>query len=155
MGSPYLFRLRVLSAKKGASQEQNIIPVYALKGGDLQGSQWYQGQMSLQILKMITEGADGARQMTVCSDHLYAYRALADKEVSFFELHIKDTRVKKSVMEEYRTVATISCKDMTGGEMTTLDRNQIKMSCEPLSNRLMAVTLSFFDFNGGPVFALA
>lgn len=155
MSSPYLFRLKVLSGKKGASQEQNVIPIYALKAGDLQGSQWFKGEVNFQVLKMLAESADGARMLTVCTDYLYAYRALGNKEVSIFDLHIKDTRVRKSMMEEYRTVATILCKDMTGGELSPIDRSQIKMSCEPMSNRLMTVTLSFFDFNGGPTFALA
>lgn len=155
MGSPYLYRLRVVSGKKGQSAEQNVIPVYALKAGSLEDSQWYTGTMNLDVLKMITEGSDGARMMTVCTDFLYAYRALENKEVNLFDFHIKDTRVKKSPMEEYRTVATIWCNDMTGGERASISRNQIKMSCEPLSNSLVAVTLAFFDYDGGPKFALA
>jgi hypothetical protein len=148
MGSPFLYRLRV----EGKGVNQNIIPVYAFKPGDVKGSPFHLGAVDLSLMQMITLGADGARTLTVCTNKPYAYRSLADKKIDYFELHIKDTRIKTAPTEERRSVATITCRDMKGSNMVSIDANQIKMSCEPLSNELQVVTLHFWDYQGGPVF---
>jgi hypothetical protein len=148
MGSSFLYRLRV----EGKGINQNLIPIYAFKPGDVKGSPFHSGAVDLSLMEMITLGADGARMLTVCTNKAYAYRSLADKNVDYFELHIKDTRIKTAPTEERRSVATITCRDMKGSHMVPVGANQIKMSCEPLSNELQIVTLSFWGYSGGPVF---
>jgi hypothetical protein len=152
MGSPFLYRLRVVSSKGGKNRDQHVIPIYAFKPGDMQSSAFSVGGIDLPLMKMIAEGADGARTLTVCTNSIYAYRALEEKDVEFFDLHIKDTRISTLPTEERKTVATITCHDMHGGKKTPIPNHQIKMSCEPLSNELQVVTLSFWDFQGGPVY---
>ncbi len=148
MGSPFLYRLRV----EGKGIGQNLIPVYAFKPGDRMTSPFHTGSVDLPLMQMIALGADGARMLTVCTNQLYAYRSLADKSIDYFELHVKDTRLRTSPTEERRSVATITCKDMKGSKMSPITTSQIKMSCEPLSNELQIVTLSFWSYQGGPVF---
>lgn len=150
MGSPFLYRLRI----EGRGIQQNLIPIYAFKPGDMSSSKFEQGNIDLALMKMIALGADGARMMTVCTNQMYAYRSLANKNVEYFELHIKDTRIKTAPTEERRTVATVTCRDMHGSKMAPILNTQIRMSCEPLSNELQIVTLSFWGYSGGPVFQL-
>src|SRR5687767_4631174 len=121
MGSPFLYRLRV----EGKGVNQNIIPVYAFKPGDVTGSPFHLGAVDLSLMQMITLGADGARTLTVCTNKAYGYRSLADKNIDYFELHIKDTRIKTAPTEERRSVATIPCRDMKGGKMVSIPANQI------------------------------
>jgi len=107
MSSPFLYRLRV----EGKGVNQNVIPIYAFKSG-FTSAPFFQGDIDLFQMQAIALGADGARMLTVCTNGLYAIRALDGKDVSLFELHIKDTRIKTTPTEERRTVATITriCK---------------------------------------------
>ncbi len=148
MGSPFLYRLRV----EGKGIGQNLIPIFAFKPGDTTTSPFHLGNVDLSMMQMIALGADGARMLTVCTNQIYAYRSLADKNVDYFELHIKDTRFRTRPTEDRRTVATITCRDMKGSKMSPISNSQIKMSCEPLSNELQVVTLSFWAYQDGPVF---
>ncbi|MGI8468464.1 MAG: hypothetical protein ACR2N3_08425 [Pyrinomonadaceae bacterium] len=156
MSSPFLYRLRVMSSKKGQGRAENIIPIYAFKDGTARGSPFPLGEVDLNTMRIIALGADGARVLTVCAFSLNTYRALENKDVEFFELHIKDTRIKTASTEEGRTVATITRRDMIDGQKIPIDPSRIKMSCEPLPmSGLFTVSSSFFDYDGGPVFALA
>jgi hypothetical protein len=105
MGSPFLYRLRV----EGKGISQNLIPIYAFKPGDAQSQSFFLGDIDLPLMNMISLGADGARMLTVCTNSLYAYRALEGKDIDYFELHVKDTRIRTAPTEERRTVATITC----------------------------------------------
>ena len=152
MGSPYLYRLRVGWFRNGKRAE-DVIPVYSLKaGGD--DSLWPGAITRLDPIKVISDGADGARALSVCTDNIYAYRSLENRSVEFFELHVKDTRIATAPTEERKTVATITCRDMNSGGKFSVNREVIKMSCEPLSSQLCGVTLDFHDYQGGPVFAI-
>jgi hypothetical protein len=152
MGSPFLYRLRINWTKNG-KHDQDVIPVYSMKAGASE-SLWPGTLDRLDPIKLIADGADGARMLTICSDVIYAYRSLESRSIDYFELHIKDTRIKTAPTEERKTVATITCKDMNGGAKFSVNREVIKMSCEPLSNQLCGVTLDFHDYQGGPVFAV-
>ena len=154
MGSPFIFRLRVVSSKKGGGRSEDVIPIFAIKSGYAQPADWYKGEISLEILRGIAAGADGERALTVCTIPIYARRNLEERSVEFFELHIKDTRIATAPTEERRTVATISCKDMDGGKMTPVDGSLIKMTSDAVNyGGLVAVPLDFHNYDGGPVFA--
>lgn len=150
MSSPYQYRLRVEWSKDG-KREKSVIPVFAFKGG-AEKSVWPEEVQNLDTLKMITDMAYGARILTVCANFSDAYQALENREIDYFELHIKDTRYKSGPMEERRTVATITCRNMSASARSPVDSKVIKMSSEPKGNRLHAVSLSFFDYMGGPEF---
>jgi hypothetical protein len=152
MSSPFLYRLRVLWSRNNA-RGQEIIPVYAFKSGG-NDSQFIREVNNLETLNMIADGANGARILTVCTFHLYAYRALENRDVERFELSIKDTRIATSPTTERPTVATITSRDMKGGQITPFDASGLQMSCESgaVTNILSLVSLSFFDSDDGPVF---
>lgn len=151
MSSPFLYRLRVMWSKSG-KKDQSVIPIYAFKSGG-EKSLWPEEVTKLSTLEMISEMADGARLLTVCTLFPYVYRALESRNIEFFELHIKDTRIKTSPTEERRTVATITGRNMDSTDRFTVDPKLINMSSEPKSREFHAVSLSLFNSDGGLVFA--
>lgn len=152
MSSPFLYRLRVNWSKNG-KQGQEVIPVYAFKGGGPESL--FPGEITnVETFRNIAEGAWGARTLTVCTFSMYAYRALENRSIDFFYLDIRDTRIATSPTEERKIVATITCNDMKGGNIFTINGSNLKMSCESraVTNNLSGVLLTFFDSDGGPTF---
>lgn len=149
MSSPFLFRLRVAWSKNGKATE-SVIPIYAFKPGF---SGWDRGDITMDTLRINTMGADGRRILTVSTMVPYAHRELINRSITYFELHVKDTRIRTAPTEERRTVATITCRDMQAGNMVSVSRDLIQMSCEPLAPEMVAVDLDFRNYSGGLVFA--
>ena len=153
MSSPFMYSLRVISGKKGQKRDEQSIPIYGFKSGMPDSSPWIKGDVTLEVLKNIALGADGARILTVCSENMYVYRALEEKEIDFFYLAIMDNRIKTAPTEPRKVVATISAKDMTGGKRSSIDGSQINMSFESNSGHLAMVPLDLHNSSDGLTFA--
>ncbi|MEZ5428621.1 MAG: hypothetical protein R2747_20410 [Pyrinomonadaceae bacterium] len=144
-----MYRLRVIWSTKSKTSGQNVIPVFAFKPAQ---RPWYKlGIHNLELLRGLVLTADGEGILTICTFSPYCYRALENRTIEYFELHIKDTRVPHGPLEEKKTVATVTCNDMNALSQVAVAPGEIKMSCEQASNSLATVNL---DFSGRPDGAL-
>ena len=130
MGSPFLYRMQVGWTKDG-KRGQDVCQIYAIKPGTLDESPWPRITTgNVDNFKFIAEGADGAKSFTVAADIVGASRYLENRDIDQFILHIKDTRIQTSPMEERVTVATITSRDMRSSPRVPISRDGLSMSCE-------------------------
>jgi hypothetical protein len=160
MASAFIFKLDVSGeTADGGKHFQERIPIYSFKSGSAAG-RWPDGTTNLSVLEQITLGADGARVLAVSSADLYCLRALQNKKIYDFRLWVEDATfyppfdINKPYVPTPRPIkATISCKDMNGSAMIKVGPDAQKMSTESINSaHLFAVELSFYDYDGGPVF---
>lgn len=150
MSTPFLFRLKVQSYTKGRGLQEEIIPAYAYHFGKRILPYEFGYLTNLQAAAI---GANAVGTLTVCTHQIYASRALQERNINFFELSIKDNRIKTLPTEEPKTVATVKSKDMTAGKPIAVSRSIIKMTCESLPpNGLVAVSLDLPPHTGEIVF---
>ncbi len=144
MSSDLFFRLRVQWS--GKTKGEMVIPIYAFKS-DATGVNggWRYGEVTLHTIETITDEVNKKKEITVCTERVYCNRALTDRPIEFFELHVKHYHIQPDPIGEKRTIATITGKDMKGHGITAVEPTMITMSTLGSPKEASAVKITFGD----------
>ena len=155
MGSPFIYELNISWSKDKKYGSENAVEIYGFKSGG-EESLW-QEVSKLDDIKMIVNGANGARGLTVATFAGIAGKTLENRGITNFRLYIRDTRIKDT-NKDGKIVASITFKDGDTGKKFPAGKKFINMSNSSLSKDIIgmiyAVSIDFHNSDDGPEFKL-
>lgn len=115
MSSPFFYTMSVTWSKNGASGNEQI-PVYAFASGV--GAWETERVRQVSDVKRVIDMCNGAGMLTLCTFTLYAYRALLDRNIDYFDMIVRDSRDRQTPPTMARKgVAQIRGRDLEGRHM--------------------------------------